>query len=527
MKQNSESVLPIENRLLDDASTQPTAQAGDSFAARTVWLSAARLVALTLSFLLPFILARKLSTAEFGLYKQAFQILQTALALLGLQISGSLYYFIPRHPDKKPQVAWNAVLFYTAIGSAVAIWFALHPAWVKQAFNDDGLVPVIPLLGATILLWLIASAFESVMIADNDVRRASVIAVLLQLAKTALLVFAAVWQGDIRTMVMAALLFGLVHCGVFFVYLYRRFGRFWWPVDVALLRAQLANALPFGLGAFALSWQYDLHNYFVMHYFDVAGYGIYSTGCFQLLLLIVLLDATDTILIPEVARLEKVGAYRAIVATWLGAVRTLAFCFIPACALMFVLRRELIVGLYTSKFEAAVPIFAVALLNTVLLINLTGAVLRAFEDLKFYRVKLYLWLMPLTWLLLYAGMRFIGLPGVMLALVIARALDVTLTTRTLARRLGMTRGDWHFAVPLLRIALAAAGAALLTHLAQPLLTGLLPLVAFLLGSVVFGLAYLPLAFACGAVSDREKELLRGLLRKFAGVRARLRLSSAA
>jgi len=194
---------------------------------------------------------------------------------------------------------------------------------------------------------------------------------------------------------------------------------------------------------------------------------------------------------------------------------------------MFVLRRELIVGLYTNKFEAAVPIFAVALLNTVLLINLTGAVLRAFEDLKFYRAKLYLWLMPLTWLLLYAGMKLIGLPGVMLALVIARALDVTLTTRTLARRLGMKRGDWHYIVPLLRIALAAAGAALLTHLAHPLFTGWLPLLAFLVGTVIFGLAYLPLAFVCGAVSDKEKELLRELWRKFADVRARLRLSSAA
>jgi O-antigen/teichoic acid export membrane protein len=527
MKQNSEPVLPIENSLLDAASTLSSAPAGDSFATRTVWLSAARLVALVLSFLLPFVLARKLSTAEFGLYKQAFQILQTALTLLGLQISGSLYYFIPRHPDKKPQVALNAVLFYAVVGAAVTIWFALHPAWVTQVFKGDGLVPVIPLLGVTILLWLIASAFESVMIADHDVRRASVIAVLLQLAKTTLLVFAAAWQGDIRTMVTAALLFGLVHCGVFFVYLYRRFGRFWWPVDVALLRAQLANALPFGLGAFALGWQYDLHNYFVMHYFDAAGYGIYSTGCFQLVLLLVLLDATETILLPEVARLEKAGDYRQIVATWLGAVRTLAFCFIPACALMFVLRREMIVGLYTSKFEAAVPIFAVTLLNTLLLMNLTSAVLRAFEDLKFYRVKLYLCLMPLTWLLLYAGMKFAGLPGVMLAVVTVRTLDVTLTTRTLARRLGMTRSDWHYATPLLRMVLAAAGAALLAYLTQPLLAGLPPLAAFLVGSVIFGLAYLPLAFACGAVSNKEKELLRGLLRKFEGVWARLNVRQAA
>lgn len=531
MSQITEQALALENKLLDDdpLSEQLAEQqvVGGSFAQRTLWLSAARIASLVLSFLLPFILARKLSTAEFGLYKQAFQILQTALSLLGLQVSGGIYYFIPRHPDKKAQVAMNAVLFYATLGLAVTLWFALHPAWVTHAFQGDGLVPIIPLLGLAILCWLVASAFESVMIADNDVRRASVVTVLLQLAKTVLLVTAAVWQGDIRTMVWAALIFGVLHCSVFFVYLYRRFGPFWWPLDVTLFKAQLANALPFGIGAFAFSWQYDLHNYFVMHYFDAAGYAIYSTGCFQLPLLLVLLDATDTIMIPEVARLETAGAYRQIAERWMNAVRTLAFCFLPAAALMFVLRRELIVGLYTEKFAAAVPVFAIALLNTLLLMNLTGSVMRAFEDLKYYRVKLYLWLMPVTAALLFAGVKFAGLVGVMSAVVLVRALDVTITVRRVALRIGMTRSDWHYAVPLARIAAAALSAALLTYAVKPWLPDWYPLAVFLAGGVIFGLAYLPLAVMFGAITAEEKNWVRGLWRKSEGVWARSRWSAAA
>lgn len=526
MKQGTEPAATAGVPSLEVTAT-PAPEATESFAQRTAWLSAARMISLILSFLLPFILARKLSTAEFGLYKQAFQLLQTALSLLGLQISGGIYYFLPRYPDKKAQVAMNAVLFYALVGAVVVLWFTVHPAWVTQAFKGEGLVPVIPLLGLTIWLWLIASAFESVMIADHDVRRASVTTVLVQLTKTVLLVSAALWQGDIRTMVVAALLFGVLHCSLFFVYLQRRFGRFWWPVDGALFRAQLANALPFGIGAFAFSWQYDLHNYFVMHYFDAAGYAIYSTGCFQLPLLLVLLDATDTIMIPEIARLEKEGAYRRIVATWMGALRTLAFCFIPACTLMFVLRRELIVGLYTEKFAAAVPIFAIALLNTLLLMNLTGSVLRAFEDLKFYRMKLYLWLMPVTAGLLYLGVHFAGLVGVMAAVVLVRSLDVTLTVRRLAQRIGMTRQDWQYSWPLLRIAAAAAAAGCLTSIAKPLLPNAHALMTFITGAAIFGLAYLPLAWMSGAVTETEREQLRGLWRKFEGIWARFRLSAAA
>ena len=514
------------------AETPPPDVAIDSFATRTVWLSAARLSALVLSFLLPFLLARRLSNTDFGLYKQAFQVLTTGVSLLGLQVSGGLYSFIPRFPEKKAQVALNAVVFYALIGGAVALWFTVWPQWIESAFHDGAmLTPVMPWIGLTICLWLVASAFESLMIADNDVRRAAVIAVVLQIIKTGFLLAAAFLSGSIRTMVLAAVAFGAVQCLFFALYLRRRYGKLWQPPDLALFRLQLANALPFGLGAFAFSWQYDLHNYFVGHYFSAADYGIYANGCFQLPLLLVLLDAMDTIMMPEIARLDQLGQRHEIGQLWLQAVRTMGLFFIPACVLMFVLRYELIVGLYTEKFAASVPIFAITLLNTLLLFNFTTAVMRPLDDMKFFRTKLYLCLMPVTFVLLYGGVRFAGLIGVMAAVVSVRALDVAVTAYVLGKRLEMTSRDLLTLLPLVRTALACLPAALLVALLRPSLNALAQatintrVTAFLIGGTVFALLYLPTAWMSGALGAAEKNWLRiGWQRgwqRFGGWRTRL------
>ena len=483
-------------------------------AKRTAWLIAAKVIGMALNFLLPILLVRKLTQSEYGTYKQAFQIMATSLSLLGLQVSGSIYYFFPREPRRKAQVAMNATIFYLAIGAIVALGFASHPGWIMIIFKNNDLASAMPLLGLAIMLHLVASNFDGVMIADGDIRLASAMTVLLNVSKTVLLLAAAFWRGDIRSLMSAAVFFGLAHCATYFVYLRRRFGRFWSPIDWALFKAQLSNALPYGMGGLVLILQLDLHYYFVSHYFEAAKFAIYSVGSFQLPLLLVLLDSVDTILIPEVTRLEKDGKYPEIIEVWMGGIRLVAFCFVPACVLMFVMRNEFIAALFTKNYLAAAPIFAISLCNLLLSMNLTGPVLRAFAEFRFYRLRLYLVLLPLTWVALMAGIRVGGLAGVMAAVVLMRMIDVMVTTTLIGHKLGMSRRDFRYLVPLLRTAAAAAVAAMVVLGVKRTTQHWPPLMAFLICSAIFGLIYLVAAFVVGAVTDAERAALKRSLSKF-------------
>jgi O-antigen/teichoic acid export membrane protein len=482
-------------------------------AKRAVWLTAANGLAFTMALLLPLLLVRKLSQAEFGLYKQAFQILATAVSLLYLNVSTSAYYFMPREPERKPQVVLNILIFYLMVGSALALLFFIYPQWVTLIFNSSDLVPIITPLGLAILLWLVAVNLECIMVANGDIRWSSTMIVCMQLLKTSLLIGAATIFGNVRAMVIAAIILGVVHCTILFVYLHDRFGDFWRRFDWRLFKAQLSNALPFGMGGVALVIQSDLHNYYVSHEFSPTEFAIYSVGCSQLPLLVILFNSVDSALFPEIAQLEKEGARGRIIQVWAKGMRLLALAFFPVCALLFLVRHEFITTLFTASYAAATPIFAINLFILLLMIAVSNPVLRAFADFKYFRLKFNLMMLPVTWCALYVGIKTGGLVGAVTAVALTRLLDVGVTTILLGQRLGMGRKHARHFAPLARLTAATMIAALATAGAKLTLGSQSGIKVLGLSSAIFGMTYVISLFAVGAVTGEEKAAMCNLWRK--------------
>ena len=484
--------------------------------AKAALLAGARIVAFCISILLPLVLVRRLTRPDYGVYKLCFQILASACSLLGLQVSASAYYFMPRSAEKKPHIAFNIVLFHFLVSAPIALLFIIHPAVVTIVFKTADVVPYIPLMGFAIVLWLVSGSLETLAIANGDVGVASILIVVIQLTKTGLLIGAALLFGTVRGLALAAIVQGALQTAVMFFYLRKRFGRFWGSLDSDLFRAQLRNALPFGIGGLAYSALYDLHFYYVSHYFDPGQFAIYSVGCFQLPLLALLIDSVRAVLIPEVARLDKNGNPDAIIEVWMSFIRQLAFFFVPICTLLFLLRREFITVLFTTKYLASVPIFGVNLLVIMLAINLSGAVMRAFDDFKYFHAKLCFALMPVALVALYVGIRLGQLTGAIVAVALVVAAEVSITSTCVARRLRMSRKDLRHLVPIMGAAKAAAAAALLVEVLKRFLSGYPPWVILAFGSWIFGGTYLLVGLTTGAMTHGEKaecqKMLQGVLR---------------
>jgi O-antigen/teichoic acid export membrane protein len=512
---------------------------------RAILLMSANLAAMAISFALPLILTRIMSQSEFGLYKQSFQILLTALGLLNLQVAVSVFYFMAREPEKKLQVTLNVLIFYGLAGILVALLFLLWPGGVGLISQSaDLLIPHMPLLGLAILVWLIATNLESAQIAAGDVRAASALIVVAQFIRSLLMIVAALAFGTLDSILSAAILQGAIHIILVAIYLRRRFGSLWAPFDWRLFKAQVGSALPFGIGGLVAVLQEDMHNYFVSSYYDAAGFAVYAIGCFQLPLLGVLTNSFASAFNPEVARHQQAGNYQGIYLAWAHVTRSLAFIFAPTFALLFLMRREFITGLFTAQYEASVSIFAVYLLMVLIQISMHYPILRAFDEFKYFRFKLYVVLLPVTFAALHLGWRVAGLAGIAAAVVFVRALDAVIIVRVIGRKMGMGWRDLRHFAPLSRIAAAAAAATIVTELAKIALiksewmtrlagdiANLVKLrftatewnsLLLLVGcSLVFGIVYLACAWVMGAVTENEKAALGRLLAKF-----RLRRSGA-
>jgi O-antigen/teichoic acid export membrane protein len=495
--------------------------------ARAALLAGARIVAFCISVLLPLVLVRKLTRADYGVYKLSFQILASACSLLGLQVSASAYYFMPRSTEKKQHIALNIILFHFLVSAPLALLFIICPTVVTVVFKTADVVPYIPFVGIAIVLWLVSASLETLAVANGDVGVASILIVIMQLTKTGLLIGAALLFGTVRGLILAAIVQGALQLVVMFFYLRKRFGSFWSSFDLDLFRAQLRNALPFGIGGLAYSALYDLHFYYVSHYFDPGQFAIYSVGCFQLPLLILMIDSIRAVLIPEVARLDRNGNLDAIIKVWMNSVRQLAFFFVPICTLLFLLRREFITVLFTTRYSDSIPIFGVNLLIIMLAMNLSGAVMRAFDDFRYFHAKLCLALMPVALIAIYVGIRLGGLTGAIVAVALVVAAEVTITSMAVARRLGMSYRDLHYLAPVKGTAKAAVTAGLLLVIAKGVFSGLSPSLILAFGSLVFGSTYLVVGLMTGAVTNGEKTEFRKLLQSVLRIRSlRVRVTPA-
>lgn len=479
-----------------------------SFLERAAWLTGANLLAFALSFLTPLLIVRIFNQAEFGTYKQLFQILTTFMTVFYMQIPSSAYYFMPREPNRRLQVAMNIILFYLVIGSMIVMVFALFPHWITYIFHNPALNEHIPLLGLALMLWLVATNVEVFPLVLGDVRTASVFIVLSQISKSLTLITAAAVFGSLKAILWASVIQGAIQCVFMLGYIHFRIGSIAIPLDLlfdwTLLKKQLSNSLPYAGGSMTQSLQVDMHNYFVSYYFSAAAFAVYANGCFQMPMLSLLQTSFRDALTPEVARLEATGDYRAIIHPWLNAMRKLSFVALPAFALMFIVRRELIVTLFTEAYADSVPIFTVYLFHMLTQMVLTSSIMRTIPDFRYFRLKFNLIQTPLTFVALYAGVKLAGMIGAVTATVCIHFLDVTVCLAAIYIRLGVKRKDLKQLAPVAWTVPAVIVAMIAAYAFKTLINSGRPIVIMGACAIVFGVIYLIAAFVFGALTPEDK-----------------------
>lgn len=492
---------------------------------RAALLTGANFLAFALSFLTPLVIVRVFNQSEFGTYKQLFQILATALTMFYLQVPSSAYYFMPREPTRRLQVVMNIVLFYLLVGLVVAFVFAAFPGWSAYIFHNPALNEYIPLLGPALTLWLIGSNVEVFPLALSDFRTASVFIVLSQTSKSLVLIVAAIVFGNLKAVLWASIIQGAIQCAFMLGYIHFRIGSLIARpdrlFDLRLLKKQLSNSLPYGGGSMAQSLQTDLHNYFVSYYFSAAAFAVYANGCFQMPLLSLLQHSFRDALAPDVARLEAAGDYRGIIYSWLNAMRKLSLIVPPACALMFILRYELIITLFTQTYADSVPIFSIYLINMLTQMVLTTSIMRSIPDFRYFRLKLNLILTPLTFAALYLGVELAGMIGAVTATVSIYLFDIAICVIAISIRLGVKRKDLKLLAPVTKTAPAVIVAMVATYLVKAPLTASHSIVTLAVCGTVFGVVYAIATFAFGALTQDEKSEIYNRARKLGGAFAKL------
>ncbi|HET9713973.1 MAG TPA: oligosaccharide flippase family protein [Pyrinomonadaceae bacterium] len=477
----------------------------------------AKTLAFIFAFALPVLLTRSLSQNEYGLFKQVFLIITTLTALLPLGFGMSAYYYLPREQDlaRRGQVILNILLFNLVMGIAACLVLAFWPSLIGAVFRDSAMSSYAPLAGVVILLWLFSSLLETVAVANQELRLATIFIVTGQLARTVLLLAAAILFDTVEALIYAAMIHGVLQSAALIWYASTRFPGFWRAFDRSLTIKQIAYALPFGLAGLLYTIQTDLHNYFVSNRFSAATFAVYSIGVAQLPFIGILRESVSSVMLPRISYLQEQGLTREIVLLLANATRKLAVVILPVYAVLMVTGREFLTVMFTSTYAASWPIFAINLTLLPLSLLDVDAVARAYEGHRFYLVKLQIVLSVVNVFALSYGISQFGLAGAISVVVGMNFVLRILLAARFTKVIGAKLRDLVLLKDVGKVMLASVVAALSCLLVRSFMTasGASPLVVLVVCFALFAIIYVVSILLLGvATSDERAQVRQGVVR---------------
>jgi O-antigen/teichoic acid export membrane protein len=279
-----------------------------SLTASASWVLLGRVLSFVFTFALPLLLVRRLKQADFGLYKQVFLFVSTAIMLLPLGFPMSAFYFLPRERERQQQVVFNILIFHAIVAGGAGLLVIFWPGLFRVLFNSEEMVQLAPRIAVVVITWVIASMLEYVAIAHQEFKLSTIMTTASTLTRSSLLLLAAFWFSSVGALVNAAIIQGVLQVAIVLIYFNSRFPGFWRTFEWSRMRGQLSYALPFGFASVLLWAQSDMHNYFVAHHFGAAVYAIYAVGCFQIPLVIILNESVGFVMVSRVSQLQNAGS---------------------------------------------------------------------------------------------------------------------------------------------------------------------------------------------------------------------------
>jgi O-antigen/teichoic acid export membrane protein len=452
-------------------------------------LAGGRVPGLIIAFAIPLVLARVFDQAEFGTYKQLFLIYATVFGLAQVGMAESLYYFVPSSEKSAGRFIANSILVLATVGLLAVLLLSMAREQIAGWLTNPALAPHLPLLGWFLALMLTSAVLEIVLLSTKRNGTAAASYALSDIGRAALLTLPAAFAFGLRGVMIGAVIFGAMRLATTIVVMVKSMGGQLRP-DVSVLRRQLAYALPFAIAVGIEVLHINWHQYAVASRFDAASFAIYAVGCLQVPVVELIVTSSCNVMMVEMAaQTRDLGAARGL---WHDTIGRLAFMIFPLAVFLVVMARDIIVLLFTSAYEASVPIFMLWSLTMLASVLVADGVLRVFAQTRYLLAQNVLHLIIVASL---AGtfLRYFGLAGAVLVTLLA-----TLAVKSVAvvRICQVMRIPLIEALPWRALAtaasfavIAAAPIVLVARLSLP------PLAALTLAGAVYTLVYGALCYA--------------------------------
>lgn len=329
-------------------------------------------------FALSIILARTLSTENYGVYLQVQLIVSTLLYLAIFGVPHSIYYFLPRSREPRLLIVVSAlVLCIVGIGLAAGVYLSMGK--ISELLSNPSLLNLAMITAGLLFFQVPIKLFEPAMISAERVGTFVLLNSTFNLLFFFPIAIPAILGWPVADILRCMLGFYVAQfIAMMGTLLFVTHGlRGHADGELYSFRAQVLYSVPIGLSGMVGEIDRQTDKIIVSGAFDPEQYAIYTRGAMEIPLLNVISNSLHNIMMPRFVKAYRDGNKAELLASWHSAIRLMASFVYPACAFFIGTGDLLIPFLYSSRFADASIIFQIYMLTLLVRVTTGDAIIRA------------------------------------------------------------------------------------------------------------------------------------------------------
>ncbi len=473
-------------------------------------LSATEFFRLAIKSIIGIALARIITPAELGSYRQLFLIYTTFSTLLLLGIPQSMLYFLPKaeNAEKQRLLITRSLNLISILALIFALCLLIFRNFIAQIFHNPQLGNLLIIYALYPLFLFVTQLYSSIMMGLKQPLRAAKFTIFSVLSDFIFIVSAAFFTRNLTIIIWAVI------ASAFLQWLYAQITlnelkekkvRF----DFASVKEQMNYALPLGLSSIIGMLSIQLDKLMISGFFPPEKFAVFSLGATEFPIVGILANSINSVLLPHLSSTNTATMGE----LYSGAVRKNAILVFPLMALCFIFAEPIFILLYGKIYAEAAVYFRIYLFLMPLRIATYGILFQAFGKTKFIMYN-SLFVLIANAVLNYILIINLGMKGAAIATVIVTWLSVMIYLIQIAKVLKLKLLDFFPIGKITKNALVTIISLFLSFLIIWL--GKQNLLFVAIGGIVFILSYLLLGRKTGVILDYDVQLAKELINDLKG-----------
>jgi O-antigen/teichoic acid export membrane protein len=442
-----------------------------------------------MQFLLPVVLVRALDPAAFGEYRLLWLAIATVMGVATLNITGSLYYFVPRSdPEHKRLYIHQALLFLVFAGALCA--FAVSPGdpWLPSAMKE--LEKYGLLVPAFVGLWVATIVLDHLPTIEERIAWQAWVTLGLSALRVLAVAAGAWFTGDVLVILWLLLAVGLVKLALLLAYVrhWHGFGRPWFRR--ATVAEQFRQSAPFGVTSALFGLRSQADQWVAASLFALTSFAAFSIAALVGQVVQLIRQSVLEAFLPSMSRMAAGGQMRSVMEMNARANVMVGTLLFPLLAFAFAFADDIIAFVYTAAYVEGAAAMRVYILGMAAMVVEIGSIVLLLRDGGF-ALRVSALALAVSVATSWGAAHQIGLAGAAAGSVVAIYLDRVFMLRRVAKKTGIRvveLQDWRALCYTLATSVVAAGLAWV--LVEKFASGKSGFYQLFLGATVLGTSYL-------------------------------------